>query len=368
MKYYSYYKLKYQLKCIIRDFFKDYLEVETPTLVKLAGAEYHLRYFTSAWISKKNNSHELFLRSSPEIQMKKLLALGYENIYQIGPCYRNFNQLSDWHNPEFTMIEWYSNDFDFTKLLKQTRSFIEYCFFYMHQFINNNQSLIEQLNIKSLPKLANDFLIISVKECFFYFLAIDFFDGDKNLCTKLIKAGVMSVNAADDFETSFYKAMLDVIEPELKKFDAVLLYGFPFSIGMLSARSNLDISYSNTDRFSRFKKFKSTIDKKFKNNDNLICAERVECYIFGIEITNGCMELTGFNDHKSYFESLEKVRSSLKYEKIDYNYFLNNYCAKIKEGTAGVACGLDRLLSVILGKKQILLDKDLNDDIYKIGS
>lgn len=84
----------------IRSFFdaRGFVEVETPVRIAAPAPECHIDCPPVATGG--------FLRASPELQMKKLLAAGLERIYQIGPCFRD-GERGKRHNPEFTMIEWY---------------------------------------------------------------------------------------------------------------------------------------------------------------------------------------------------------------------------------------------------------------------
>ena len=90
----------------IRAFFdgQGFVEVETPVRIKAPAPEEH--------IDCPPVTGGGYLRASPELQMKKLLAAGMERIYQIGPCFRDGERGSR-HNPEFTMIEWYRRDADY---------------------------------------------------------------------------------------------------------------------------------------------------------------------------------------------------------------------------------------------------------------
>lgn len=83
----------------IRAFFdaRGFVEVATPVLIDAPAPEPHIDC---------PRAGKGFLRASPELQMKKLLAAGMEKIYQIGPCFRE-GEFGSRHNPEFTMIEWY---------------------------------------------------------------------------------------------------------------------------------------------------------------------------------------------------------------------------------------------------------------------
>lgn len=86
----------------IRAFFdaRGFVEVTTPVLISAPAPEPHIDC---------PGCGKGFLRASPELQMKKLLAAGMDKIYQIGPCFRE-GELGARHNPEFTMIEWYRKD------------------------------------------------------------------------------------------------------------------------------------------------------------------------------------------------------------------------------------------------------------------
>ena len=92
----------------IRAFFdaRGFVEVETPVRIPAPAPEPHIDCPPSG---------DWFLRASPELQMKKLLAAGMERIYQIGPCFREGEKGSR-HSPEFTMLEWYRADADYNDI------------------------------------------------------------------------------------------------------------------------------------------------------------------------------------------------------------------------------------------------------------
>lgn len=111
-----------QLKNLIRSYFEDrgFLEIDTPILVKTPGAEIHLDYFPTEWIDHQGNPHTFYLRSSPEIHMKRAVANGYGPVFQLAPSFRNGGEYSDWHHPEFTMLEWYHPGADLRQLIQET--------------------------------------------------------------------------------------------------------------------------------------------------------------------------------------------------------------------------------------------------------
>ncbi|MCF7953771.1 MAG: LysR family transcriptional regulator, partial [Spirochaetales bacterium] len=120
-------KKRAQLNRNIRQFFNSagYLEVETPLLSPAVIPETSIEYFAADFINEFIGSRELYLLPSPEIYMKRLLAQGMGNIFQIGKCFRNGEELSRLHNPEFTMLEWYTVQADYEDSIALTREFLQ---------------------------------------------------------------------------------------------------------------------------------------------------------------------------------------------------------------------------------------------------
>jgi lysyl-tRNA synthetase class 2 len=100
----------------IRAFFRKegFLEVETPLLVPQAAPEQFIAPFTvNGW----------FLSTSPEMHMKRLLAAGYGNVFQITHCFRK-GERGRLHNPEFTMLEWYRVDAGYLQIIEDTEKLV----------------------------------------------------------------------------------------------------------------------------------------------------------------------------------------------------------------------------------------------------
>ncbi|MBC7372009.1 MAG: EF-P lysine aminoacylase GenX, partial [Bdellovibrionaceae bacterium] len=91
----------------VRKFFEDqhFLEIATPSLVVCPGTEPSLDYFNTEFI-RGSKREKLYLPTSPELHLKKAIALGGERIFEIKTCFRN-GEVTDIHQPEFTLIEWY---------------------------------------------------------------------------------------------------------------------------------------------------------------------------------------------------------------------------------------------------------------------
>ena len=101
---------------VIRAFFdaRGFTEVETPVRIPAPAPEPHIDCPPSG---------DWFLRASPELQMKKLLAAGMERIYQIGPCFRA-GEKGRRHSPEFTMLEWYRANADYSHIATDAEALV----------------------------------------------------------------------------------------------------------------------------------------------------------------------------------------------------------------------------------------------------
>jgi lysyl-tRNA synthetase class 2 len=112
--------LRSKLLSLIRKFFdaRGFIEVESPVRILAPAPEPHIDCPACG---------KGFLRASPELQMKKLLAMGMEKIYQIGPCFRDGEKGSR-HNPEFTMLEWYRANGDYNDIANDMELLVSQAF------------------------------------------------------------------------------------------------------------------------------------------------------------------------------------------------------------------------------------------------
>ena len=289
----------------IEDFFDnlDFLQVETPIIVRSPGAEVHLDYFETNYQSHTLNHSQLFLRSSPEIHLKQLLRGEGPGIYEIGPCYRNGGELSQWHHPEFTMLEWYSKTPDLAKFMKQTVDLLHF----------TADSFEDQCKIQ----LPQKFEILTMYEAFENYLGIPLVDGDTELAAKGKDRGFISLREDDDFETAYFKLIIDGIEPELRKLPAVIIHDYPPSQASLA----------------------QVIDHR---------AKRFEIYIDGIELCNAFQELLDPALNQERLNRTNHLRREITKPEIPVDpHFINGlhnsqpYC--------GNALGVDRWLALVLG-------------------
>ncbi len=111
-------ELRSRLTWAVRRFFHlaGYLEIDTPVRVPTPAMELYIN---------AEPSGEGFLRTSPELHMKRLLAAGHEKIFQIGPCFRA-GEAGTHHRPEFTLLEWYRTGTDAAGILEETKALLHF--------------------------------------------------------------------------------------------------------------------------------------------------------------------------------------------------------------------------------------------------
>lgn len=293
----------------IRSFFSDrkVVEVETPQLSAYGVTDVYLDTFTSEFEHSNSDnldkSNKLHLQTSPEYAMKRLLAAGYNSIYQIAKAYRN-EPSGRLHNPEFTMLEWYRLGFDQFMLMDEVESL-----------------LIAILKCESTVRF-------SYQEIFLKFVGID------PLAVELVQlvSTLKDLNKWSGWldnvtckDTLLQVILTEVIEPQIGLEVPCFVYNFPASQASLSKIS--------------------PVDKRV--------AERFECYYKGIELVNGFNELTCATEQQKRFELDNLERQALgKQPAIIDHYFIQS----LKSGLpacAGVALGVDRLIMLALDKKNI---------------
>ena len=298
----DYLKARYELSKYIRNFFdkRSYIEVDTPVLVRAPGTEVHLDYFESNWLDIHSKSHKMFLRSSPELHLKQVLSSGIDRVFHLAKCFRNHGELSSWHHPEFMMLEWYEVGCGYEAFMDMTEELIRGAF-----------SLFAKRELGPVER-------ISVFEAFREFVGIELIDQDADLAKKARAIGNISCREDDDFETAFFKLMLDYVEPALCKKSACILYDYPASQAALA--------------------------KVEKNR-----AKRFEFYIDGIELSNAFFELTSYEENKSRIEESQIKRAELHKQEV---FIDKEFLTAIKSGIpdcSGNALGFDRLLALCLG-------------------
>ncbi len=103
----------------MRNWFKEqgFAEVQTPVLVPVPSAEPNLEPFETQLVTGRRIKRAGYLIMSPEFSLKKLLAAGMGNVFEITRAFRNGEEVSAWHSPEFTILEWYRKEADYRKIM-----------------------------------------------------------------------------------------------------------------------------------------------------------------------------------------------------------------------------------------------------------
>lgn len=292
----------------IRLFFeqKGVLEVETPILSHAAGSDPNLDVISASYqTGSRQKEQNLFLQTSPEFAMKRLLADGSGAIFQICKSFRNAEQGSR-HNPEFTLLEWYRPGYDEHQLMDETMALVQRAcpqdYFSAQQWQKlTYQSLFEQyldinphiISLKSLEAFAKTTIDIKMEQT------------DKDVWLDLLFS--------------------HLIEPQLQK--PVFIYEYPATQAALAATG--------------------------KNTEGIEIARRFELVIGGMEIANGYYELTDADEQRRRFLHDQQVRQILGKSQAPLD---ENLLAAMMHGLpscAGVALGLDRLLMLVCGVDSI---------------
>jgi len=264
----------------IRRFFEErnFLEVETPVRIAAPPPEAHID-------AEPAGDH--YLRPSPELPMKRLLAAGYERIFQIGPCFRR-GELGARHNPEFTLLEWYRANADYTDILVDTKALI----MFLGRELAGGEELAWQGRLVTLGPLWER---LTVAEAFKQFAGWDplaHFDADR-----------------------FDLDLVEKVEPALPRQTPVVLMDYPAPAAALARRKP----------------------------GRPEMAERWELYIAGLELANAYSELRDPEEQRARFAEWNRVRhiAGKAVYPID-----EDFLAALPDmpPAGGIALGVDRLL------------------------
>jgi lysyl-tRNA synthetase class 2 len=267
----------------VRDFFvrAGFLEVDTPVRIPAPAPEAHI---------DAQASGDWFLQTSPELCMKRLLAAGYERIFQICACFRKGERGSR-HLPEMTLLEWYVKGWNYRDLMHQCEQLIG--------VVADHLNLGRQLVYRGKAvDLTPPWERLSVDDAFQRF-------------------GGMTARQALD-RGCFDEVMGIDVEPQLGLTRPVFLYDYPVACAALARRKP----------------------------DNPSLVERFELYIAGVELCNAFSELTDPLEQRRRFESENRARQfqgRMAYPSAEP--FLQ--ALEDMPSAAGNALGLDRLVMLL---------------------
>jgi lysyl-tRNA synthetase class 2 len=325
----------------IRTFFesRDFVEISAPTILQSPGQEPYLSPIPLQVHNERGEEFKGYLHTSPEYMMKKCLAAGFGNIYSMGPCYRDYESFGGTHNPEFTMIEWYRPDVDYTALMEDTENLVKFianeaaALGWKNETITFVQQPWERLSMRDAWKryagvdLDNCLTVESMKkvaEKKGYFIT----PKDEHSCLRR--------NDNISFEDLFFKIFLNEIEPKIGHEKPTIIYDYPSPLAALARLSSKDPRY----------------------------AERIEVYIQNLELANGYSELTDAAEQLRRLEAERAFRidrkqngqmSDVRCQMLDVFPIDQEFIEAVKQmpPAAGIALGVDRLVQLITGCKNI---------------
>ncbi|WP_286264297.1 elongation factor P--(R)-beta-lysine ligase [Thalassotalea atypica] len=290
---------------VIRAFFleRGVTEVETPLMTQGTVTDVHLDAFETRYDFLAEGRQPYYLQTSPEFAMKRLLASGYGCIYQICKAFRHEGH-GRFHNPEFTMLEWYRLGFNDVQLMDE---------------IDDLLKLI--LKTGSAERL-------SYQEAFIRYVGIDPLNTNITECLGVIEESDKSeewLSSSENLDTLLQFIFNFAVEPNIGNEQPCFIYSFPASQASLAKL----------------------------NPDNESVAQRFECYFKGVELVNGFNELTDPIQQRARFveDNKDRIKQGLSTRIID-----ERFIRALENGLpdcSGVALGIDRLVMLSLGSKHI---------------
>ncbi|HET7506522.1 MAG TPA: EF-P lysine aminoacylase EpmA [Kofleriaceae bacterium] len=296
----------------LRRFFADrgFLEVETPLLVPSPGLELHLDAVPAG---------DGYLITSPEYQMKRLLAAGLPRIYQVCKCFRA-GEHGPHHAGEFTMVEWYRGFDELAAILRDTEELVA--------------EVVQAVAGGSIAEAGGRAIDVSppwprmtVREAMRRWAGVEVI-GDEPAPALVAAVRAAGIAVADDtaWDDAFFAAFLARVDPALAALDRpMILEDWPAPLAALARRKP----------------------------DDPLTALRFEAYVGGIELANAFGELTDPVEQRARFEhdrATRRARGRAVYP-ID-----ERLIAALAEGlppSAGIALGFDRLVMLATGAPAI---------------
>lgn len=295
-----------QFRTLIREFFsiQGFCEVVTPLLVSNPGLEPNILYFETEFapLMGRGKKQKLYLPTSPEYHLKKVLSWGAPKIFEMTRAFRN----GEWgkeHFPEFEMLEWYRQPGSYEEIAKDVEELLKKIW---NAFQKNQANLSELDEIKHYQ----------VKDLFLKYAQI---------------------NLDHPIESDeFHKIFIEKIDPVLEKENLVFLWNFPASLRALSKLDEKDPRY----------------------------CKRFEVYWRGIELGNAFDELIDVQELRKVCESDRQKRLEKYAKSPDLDEAFIEAHQHLAKNMGGIAMGMDRLFQWAVGAdnlSEVLLFESLNE-------
>jgi len=304
-------RLRARMLTGIRAFFDErgVLEVETPCLSAAATPDPALLSFTTRYTGPLfPQGQSLYLHTSPEFPMKRLLAAGSGSIYQICKVFRD-GEAGRMHNPEFTLLEWYRTGFDAAQLITEVDALVQ-------------RLLGEHLSLAASEKL-------SYHDAFQLHVNLDPHTATAQDFAQAARAHDIHASPALDkhHDVAIWRDLLlsHLIEPKLGQGRLTFLYDYPAS--------------------------QASLARVRPGTPPL--AERFELYLNGTELANGFYELADASEQRTRFERQSHARIAEHLPAVPLDENLLAALASGLPDCSGVALGFDRLVMLAVGAKNL---------------
>ena len=289
----------------IRRFFedRDVLEVETPLLYRCGSCDPFLKSWR-AYVDGDEENTAYYLQTSPEYAMKRLLASGSGSIYQMSKVFRGDEQ-GRYHNPEFTLLEWYRVGWTYKQLMVEVAELI-------------------QLFLPDMPRTEYGY-----RDLFLEYLSVDPWQVSAETLQQVASVhGVTIPESVDAHDKDMWLMWLlaTLIEPQWLNKGLVFVYDYPPTQANLAELG--DTPYGQV-------------------------AKRFEVYINGIELANGFQELQDAQQQRQRFIADNEKRQRLGLPQVAMDEHLLAALSAGLPACAGVALGIDRLLLSLFGVDEL---------------
>ncbi|HVZ06530.1 EF-P lysine aminoacylase EpmA [Rhodopila sp.] len=299
-----------------RRFFADrgYTEVETPYAVPAPGEEVHLRPFATRRTFPDGRMEPLWLHTSPEFAMKRLLVAGAGPIFQFARVWRN-GEAGATHAPEFTMLEWYRPGFGLDALIAETTELLR-------------AVLPPVVTCRGVRTELSRVECLTVADAFARHAGADLLAIGEDAPALAAAAGTR-LRDGETWEDLFFRLLLERIEPHLGRDHPTFLTHWPAAQAALARRDPADPRV----------------------------AERFELFVCGIEVANAFVELTDAAEQRARFEQDRARRHAMADPAGEPDWPIDeDFLAALAFGmppSAGIALGFDRLAMIAGGADRI---------------
>ncbi|NTT85664.1 EF-P lysine aminoacylase GenX [Tabrizicola sp. SY72] len=301
---------------------EGFTEVDPAAMQVSPGNETHLHAFATDAIGNDGQARRLYLHTSPEFAMKKLLAAGETRIAAFAHVWRN-RERGALHSPEFTMLEWYRTGADYTALMSDTMDFLRLA-----------AQVTGAAQLRFRDRLCDPFAEaerLSVAEAFATHAGIDLLasigpDGstDREALAVHVTAAGITVRPGDTWSDLLARVLVERVEPHLGHGRVTILDRYPAAEAALARRTP----------------------------DDPRLAERFEVYACGVELANGFGELTNPEEQRRRFQAEMDEKARLYGERYPVD---EDFLAALAQmpAASGIALGFDRLVMLATGAPRI---------------